>query len=92
MEMIKLIKLLKESEIPFESDIDGFGSVQVFYPNIDNPICDVICNAYSFGGDRGLLEMMGLVEDEDGDSVEGHLWAEEVFERIKEHYEKVFTK
>lgn len=85
MEMNKLIELLEENGIPFETELDIFGGIQVFYPNEENAICDVICHEFSFGGNKGLLEMMGLVECDD-DAVEGYLKAKEVFKRIQKHY------
>ena len=43
---------------------------------------DAICHEYSYGGREGLLEIMGLVDDEICDDVEGWLTAENVFARI----------
>ena len=83
-EMYKLVNLLTQAKIPFEVG-EILGTLQVFYPQKKNPICDAICHAGSYGHEEGLLEIMGLVE---GDSVEGYLTAEEVFERIKKNYEE----
>ena len=86
-EMEKLIKLLAEAKIPFKIR-DCWGTLQVGYPNFDNLVCDAVCHSFSYGHEEGLLEIMGLVDEEEvGDSVEGYLTAEEVFERIKTHYE-----
>lgn len=56
-------------------------------PNVDH-ICSVIETDHSYGHDEDLLEIMGLLTDEEyeEDSVLGHLTAEEVFNRIKAHY------
>lgn len=44
---------------------------------------DAICHDGSYGRERGLLEVMGdLVNEEAGDGVEGYLTAKEVLERI----------
>ena len=85
-EINKLANLLDEAKIPYDMD-ELFGGWQISYPNNKDRISDVICHAFSYGHEEGLLEMMGLVdEDEVGDSVEGFLTAEEVFERWQNHY------
>lgn len=85
-EMEKLINMLTEARVPYEID-EIFGTPQVRYPNRENCICDAICHKYSYGFDLGLLEIMGLVNEEEvGDNVEGYLKAEEVFNRILCHY------
>lgn len=83
-QMDLLIKFLEMSNIPFEVT-DCWGNPQVCYPSKENCICDAVCHWFSYGGDEGLLEIMGLVERED-DDVEGWLTAEEVFHRIAHHY------
>lgn len=93
MEMNKLINLLTEAGIPFNVRPHWGGSMQVCYPvgPAGNPdcICDVVSFFGSYGGDAGLLEIMGLVDTEDvGDDVEGWLTAADVFARIKKHYEE----
>jgi hypothetical protein len=86
-EMTTLIDKLTIANIPFELTTDCCGNEnnQVWYPSHDENICDVICHAFSYGGDKGLLEMMGLTDD-DYDDVEGWLTADEVFSRIYTHY------
>ena len=89
-EMTKLITLLINSDIPFDLTTDAMGNQhnQVWYPSRDNTVCDVICHEYSYGGKDGLLEMMGLLTDEEaeGDSVLGWLTADEVYRRISADY------
>lgn len=48
---------------------------------------DAVCHRFSYGGDKGLLEIMGTIVDEKsvGDSVEGYLTAQDVIERIEKH-------
>ena len=75
-EMEKLISLLKENKIPFEVKESYNNSKQVFYPNVENKIIDVICFNGSFGYENGLLEIMNKGK------VTGHLTAQEVFKRI----------
>lgn len=87
-EMTKLITLLNSESIPYDlvDDVMGNEDNQIFYPCVGESICDVICHEYSFGGPEGLLEIMGLVDEEIGDTVEGYLTTEEVFSRIKKDY------
>lgn len=88
-EMQKLIKLLDSESIPYDlvDDVMGNANNQVFYPCMEKAICDVICHHYSYGGRDGLLEIMGLVDEEKiGDTVEGWLTAKEIFSRIQKDY------
>ena len=85
-EMEKLIKLLEEEKIPFETT-ECWDAPQVCYPSSNDRVCDAVCHSFSYGHELGLLEIMGLVDEEEvGDSVEGYLTAEDVFERIKNHF------
>lgn len=86
-EIIKLRGMLEAENIPFEfqflSDLLGF---QLSYPKSgDGRVCSVIEHAFSYGNKDNLLEIMGLLTDEEMeyDSVVGFLNAENVFERIK---------
>lgn len=98
-EMAKLVEKLTQTNIPFEitymdKELFSFGGEsipQIWYPNRKKNVCDVICHKFSYGGDRGLLEMMGLVNDE-YDDVEGYLTAEDVFKKISNHYKKTLDK
>jgi hypothetical protein len=86
-EMYVLINMLIKADIPFEVYPDVEGTPQVWYPTREKCICDVICHRYSYGGREGKLEIMGLVDEAKiGDSVEGYLTANQVFERINNHY------
>lgn len=86
-EIERLVILLANSNIPFEltDDVEGNSNNQIWYPNHNENICDVICHKYSYGGEYGYLEIMGLSENE-YDDVEGWLTAEEVYNRIYEDY------
>ena len=88
-EIKRLVKMLENANIPFEltDDIMDNSDNQVWYPNHDEKICDVICHKYSYGGEDGYLEMMGLTEDDY--DVEGWLTAEQVFRRIYNDYFEV---
>lgn len=98
-EMAKLAEKLMQNNIPFEINyMDktlfsrcGESVPQIVYPNSKKYVCDVICHKYSYGGDHGLLEIMGLTDNE-YDDVEGYLTAEEVFKKIFNHYKKTLDK
>lgn len=81
-----LIDLLEKANVPFELTDDVMGNVdnQVWYPSKEKSICDVICHEYSYGGEIGLLEIMGLLtsKEKEKDDVVGYLTAEDVFDRI----------
>lgn len=88
-EMKKLASLLTEAKIPFLKTESLFGGTQIVYLHNGNRVCDAICNRHSYGGTDGLLEIMGLVDEKEvGDIVEGWLTAEEVFDRIRTHWEE----
>ena len=80
----ELITMLEKTDIPFEVT-ENNGRPQVWYPDDKHPICDAICHWCSYGHQTGLIEIMGLTHNDD--SVEGYLTADEVFARIKEHWE-----
>lgn len=98
-ELMKLDKLLKAADIPFEN----FGRQICYYGPEGRPkpkenvytgvgwgaVCSVI--AYGYGSSEGLLEISGLMTEEEmdevNDTVLGNLTADNVFARIKAHYE-----
>ena len=89
-EIYKLKDMLEKAGIPFvfRKLYEGY---QIVYPSDDRGkrICDAVIHFGSYGHEEGLLEIMGLVNEEEiGDSVEGYLTAEEVFGRIEKHYQE----
>lgn len=84
-EMDKLKNLLSTARIPFEMQLI-FDTPQICYPTCEECICDAICHHWSYGHEEGLLEIMGLTENDD--EVEGWLTAEEVFKRMEKHYKE----
>lgn len=88
-EMEILDTMLTAAKIPhnLHSCWDGF---QLCYPDVEDPceaVCDVIWHSRSYGWEKGLLEMMGLVDTEAvGDDVEGYITAQEAFRRIFAHF------
>ena len=86
-EMTKLIALLEVAHVPYEVRPHWDDTIQVGYPNFENTVCDAVCFPGSYGYEQGLLEIMGLVDEEEvGDNVEGYLTAMKVFQRIFRHY------
>ena len=85
-----LDKMLAEAEIPhtMKPFMDGF---QICYPVESklNKVMDAIEHFGSYGNEMDLLEIMGLLtpEEQEFDSVLGNLSAQEVFSRIKTHWD-----
>ena len=89
-EILKLHDMLLDKDIPhvIERDLDGW---RINYPCTG---LDRVLSAVEFKGTRGakkdLIEIIGLLTPGEFlmDSVKGYLTAENVFNRIKEHYEE----
>ena len=86
-EMNKLGYMLACTLIPYEMT-KLYNGYHIEYPNHDNCICSVVCHDFSYGHQDGLLEIMGLLTEEEAefDSVKGWLDADEVFKRISRDY------
>ncbi len=86
-EIQKLAYMLACTCIPYEAT-PLFNGLHIEYPNHANCVCSVICHDGSYGHQDGLLEIMGLLTDEEAefDAVKGWLEADEVFKRISAHY------
>lgn len=95
-EIYRLKDMLERAHIPF--DFDAYTShihfehhqicYPVFQPN--HRVCSVVEGRGTYGAQDNLLEIQGLLTPEEDayDSVAGWLKAEEVFRRIKEHWEE----
>ena len=92
-EIEKLHFLLNEANIPHDF-IEGKILKQICYPSSSSIIASVIFGEGTFGFKNGLLEICGLLTDKEAeiDDVAGHLSAEEIFERILNHYRKEIKK
>ena len=101
-EIRKLDQLLTEANIPheFRSHLGGF-QILYFGPQgrpetepgvIQGPgvgaVCSAIENPGSYGSENDRIEISGLLTEEEyrSDSVKGNLTAEDVFERIRKHW------
>ena len=82
-EMSKLAQGLVDRDIAFtlKSAYDGF---QIIVERGGSQVWDAICHKGSYGGERGLLEIMGELVDvaAEGDTVVGFLTGEDVLKRI----------
>lgn len=97
-EIFKLKEMLEELNIPFEyknrsMDIINIELHQIAYPNFKDRVCSIIEGFGTYGEKFDKLEIMGLLTDEEleDNCVIGNLTAEEVLERISEHY-KITSK
>ena len=96
-EIFKLKKMLEKSLVPFEwkeFDKPSKQGFQILYPNDKNRVCSVIEHSFSYGNEKDLLEIQGLLtaDEEKCDSVLGNLTATDVFQRILSHWEKTKRK
>ncbi len=89
-EIDKLKKMLDDADIPYEYSHTILGHDHICYPEglISYRRCSVIFGSGTYGYEKGLLEIMGLLtpEEEEMDSVVGYLSAENVFERISKDW------
>ena len=75
--MNELIKELIKKGIPFEVTVQSlFNAISVLTPSIEDPAIDAICHEGSYGGQRGLIEIMYHKLDVQDDVV-GYLTPEE---------------
>ena len=95
-EILRLRDMLEKTEIPFvwKEHKDYRNGYQILYPvdGVQN-ICSVIEHAFSYGNEKDLLEIQGLMTKEEEkkqhDTVLGFLTAENVFKRIKKNWKKI---
>lgn len=101
-EITKLHEMLLEAGIPheFKNAFDGLFDdpelnakcgKQLCYPesNLETRVLSAITHMGSYGKEHGLIEIMGLLTDEEMEygSVVGWLTADDVFARIKKHWD-----
>lgn len=91
-EILRLKEMLTQHQIPFDFS-EWLGGYYIYYPNKDNVICSVIEHDGSYGREEDKLEIQGLLTEQEleetGDTVLGHLTAEDVFARISKHFENL---
>lgn len=91
-EILKLKEMLEMANIPFHFS-ESNGGFHICYPKKGFfRVCSVIEHDFSYGHDKDLLEIMGLVTKKEKrktqDNVLGYLTANNVYQRIKKHYLK----
>lgn len=85
-EIFVLKRKLEKAKIPFRMR-PLLGGYQIGYPTLGGDrVCSIIEHSGSYGNEVDKLEIMGLANDRE-DSVEGYLTADDVFNRIQEHYQ-----
>ncbi len=101
LEIERLADMLEAADIPFgrrnedlKSAIMNFFHCKINYPDTyetTDIVCSIIQGTYTYGGLENKLEIKGLLteEEKENDDVCGWLTAEDVFERIKAHWETV---
>lgn len=93
-EIDRLAFLLERDNIPFErQEVNTVPSIEltrIQYPCDKDFVCSAIQGTYTYGGNLNLIEIMGLLtpKEEEQDEVVGYLTADEVYERIKNHYKR----
>lgn len=87
--ILELAAMLDKEKIPYEKR-NLFGEIDKLYFGWCG--ADVVCHIGSYGGPRGLFEVMGdcllLPEELEDDEVKGYLTIEDTFERIKNAWSK----
>lgn len=101
--IFELKRMLDSNGIPYDyydsRDVKFGGicpKIQISYPNNgNNRVCSVIQGYGTYGSEENNLEIMGLIDPErdesNPDSVKGWLSAEEVFNRISKHWQKMLS-
>ena len=85
--------MLESAKIPFNFS-ELHGGYHIVQPEDGGKcICSVIEHDFSYGREKDLLEIQGLMNKEEleetQDTVLGYLTAENVFQRIKKHWRKL---
>lgn len=93
-EILRLKGMLEKVGIPFRfSKSKRFGGYHIEYPNSAYRVCSVIEHDYSYGREKDLLEIKGLMtkkeKKKEKDDVLGYLSAENVFQRIENHWKEL---
>lgn len=88
-EIFRLKEMMDNADIPYTFEEGFLNGGALSYPNRENCVCSAIEHDGSYGRQDDKIEIMGLLTDEESeyDSVVGWLAADEVFLRIKAHYE-----
>ena len=102
-EIFKLKQMLEKEKIPFDFTCASYPESNFIHYHLEYPnkfdmdgsrIVSVVEGVGSYGREADKLEIMGLLtpEEAEHDRVAGWLTADDVFKRIKEHYENGLDK
>ena len=94
-EIFKLKDMLERAKIPFKFS-ELMGGYHIVYPTYGGEcICSVIEHDGSYGREKDLLEIQGLLTELEEETLEGnvlgYLTAEEVFQRRKNEFNQSNT-
>lgn len=91
-QMNNLITLLAQEGIPFEVTTQvfdgGVGSIQICTPSVEDCVIDAISHQYSYGGTRGLIEIMCKYDND----VTGYLTSAEALEHFREAWQRKYSE
>ena len=88
-EILKLHDMLEANNIPHEFARFYDGYVVCYQTSGETCVCDAVQHRWSYGSEQDLIEILGLSENGAGIDIEGYLTADDVFQRIKNHYESL---
>lgn len=85
--ILKLKAILEIMGVPFDFE-NLYNGYHLMYPSKHKTVCSVIEHDGSYGRTDDLLEIMGLLTEEEAmcDDVAGYLQVEDVFARIMKHW------
>lgn len=91
-ELEKLKAMLDQANIPYETNDDviiknpKYKICRVVYPSLQNTVCSAIQGYGTYGWQANLIEIQGLAQYEESNEILGWLSAEDVFDRIQNHW------
>lgn len=95
-EILRLKSMLEKAKIPFsfyKRELSHGYLLRYPTAGVEKRVCSVIEHDYSYGHEKDLLEIMGLMTKEElkkeHDDVLGYLTAENVFQRIEKHWKSI---
>lgn len=83
-ELDKLENYLKNHNYEYDRHPLNEGEqIVVFIKGTDSWDFDAVCSPFTYGGNEGLLEIMGTIVENEEDEVEGYLTTEEIIDRLE---------
>lgn len=81
-EMKKLAHGLIDKGLFFKTRAFSGGDQIIVYDEHGTRIWDAVSHTYSYGGDQGLIEILGTIVNNEDDNVEGYLTADDILSRL----------